>query len=508
MIPNKLLTFIFLFALIAFARQAIAQFEQPKRYEYDLGAFDNFFEVLSLDDKGIMLFRETDERSRDGRFWEIIRLDKDLNEVWKIKRPFGYHLNLNGYAYGGGRFFLLFRNERKSNKQLDMFEFGLNGGELDHHEIEHLFPIQLTEFEVTGSAAIYGGYYNYRPVVMHYDFEERKTKVLRAIYNNRTQLVQVKVHEDDSYSIVTTERTKDRRNTLAVKSYDPNGELSLNSILEPGDGRNFIFGRSTKSNIDNQVLAGTYSNHRTTYSRGLFIANVAEDGSQNINYYDYGELENFFSYMKARRQERVKNRILRKKVKGKTARFSYRLIVHDIIKHGDKYIMLGEAFYPKYSHYYGTGPAGSNAPFTLGSQGNLLLEGYRYTHAVVIGFDEKGKLLWDNSFEITDVLSPSVDQFVNASVQDDKIVLLYLHENVVRSKIIQSDSVLEGKSFNDIKLKFEDDIVNDNNTNVGGLEKWHDKYFFAYGVQRIKNLRNMGVKLNRRVFFVNKLSYK
>ena len=52
--------------------------------------------------------------------------------------------------------------------------------------------------------------------------------------------------------------------------------------------------------------------------------------------------------MRARRQERIENKIERKKINGKKIKFNYRLLVHDIIDHGDQYIMLGEAFYPKY----------------------------------------------------------------------------------------------------------------------------------------------------------------
>ena len=135
--------------------------------------------------------------------------------------------------------------------------------------------------------------------------------------------------------------------------------------------------------------------------------------------------------------------------------------------------------------------------------------GYHYTHAVVIGFNEKGDILWDNSFQINDVVSFQLEQFVHADVQDDKIVLLYLYENEIRTKIISGSEVLEGKSFNNMRLTFEDDVINDKSSyaNVGGLEKWYDHNYFAYGVQKIKNLRDTGVNLNRKVFYINKVRY-
>lgn len=137
----------------------------------------------------------------------------------------------------------------------------------------------------------------------------------------------------------------------------------------------------------------------------------------------------------------------------------------------------------------------------------MYFDGYKYTHAVVLGFDQKGKLLWDNSFEINDVISYNLEKFVNASVEKDKIVLLYLYENVVRSKIISNNKVLEGKAFNDIKLKFEDDVVKNNDNKIGGLEHWYGNNFFAFGVQTIRNFKYTGIKPSREVFYINKITY-
>jgi len=135
--------------------------------------------------------------------------------------------------------------------------------------------------------------------------------------------------------------------------------------------------------------------------------------------------------------------------------------------------------------------------------------GYRYTHAVVAAFGSDGKMIWDNSFEIEDVLSYSLEQFIHAAFTEDGIVLLYLYDNQIRSKIISGSEVIEGKKFDDLKLSFEDDKVNEHSSlKIGGLEKWYGNTFLAYGVQRIKNLKDSGVKLNRKVFYINKVIYR
>ena len=96
---------------------------------------------------------------------------------------------------------------------------------------------------------------------------------------------------------------------------------------------------------------------------------------------------------------------------------------------------------------------------------------------------------------------------MEVSSSEGKIVLLYNFENVIRSKIIDDREVLEGKSFNDINLKFADDVVKSNVKEFGDLKKWYNNTFYAFGVQKIKNLKDVGIKLNRDVFFINKIVY-
>jgi len=238
-------------------------------------------------------------------------------------------------------------------------------------------------------------------------------------------------------------------------------------------------------------------------SRGIFLARISEDGEQVINYYNYADLKNFFSYMKARRQNRVEERIKRRKIKGKKNKFNYKLLVHDVVERDGRFIMIGEAFYPKYTQasYYGN-------YYSHYSSQNTYFDGYKYTHALVFGFDRRGRLIWDNSFEIDDIQSYTLDQFVHVSMSDDELALLYVFENEIRTKVIEGNEVLEGKTFNELKLSFEDDIISTSEDEYGRLEKWYGGNLFAYGIHKIKNMKDDGVRLNREVFFINKIRYQ
>jgi hypothetical protein len=110
--------------------------------------------------------------------------------------------------------------------------------------------------------------------------------------------------------------------------------------------------------------------------------------------------------------------------------------------------------------------------------------------------------LWDNSFEITDVKTFTLDQFVKLEVHPDKILLFYLFENEIRTKIIQGDQVLEGKARDPIKTLTANDVVR--NTYDDKLEYWYKDHLYAYGTQEIVNTASRSGR--RRVFYINKLS--
>lgn len=500
-----------LFVIIVLSSQYLfAQFEQPQRIELALEDDEASYMITSVEEKGLMLFREPD-RSYDKGFstYEFISVDTALNKKWTKEYKIDYNYVLTGYAYNKDYFFVLFRMGASLKDDFNIIKMNIETGDTTHHMVKKIIPVQLTEFEVVGNAALLGGHINYRPVVLHYDFLTAKSKVLQGIYKDDSELIEIKLDQNlKTFNILVTERTVDKLYTITMRTYNEHGELLQTVKLDPKENTSLIFGRSTGFKNRKRYIAGTYSHKKSNYSRGIYIAHVNANGEADIRYYSYADLENFFDYMKAGRKARIKKRIERKKIKGKKAKFTYRLLVHDIIEKDEQFILIGEAFYPRYNYgffYGGFHNSYSGAP---GNNDYSNFIGYKYTHAIVIGFDIEGKLLWDNSFEINDVLSYDLKKYVNVSIEKEHIVLFYVYENVIRSKLIEGDEVLEGKSFDDIKLKFDDDVVKSGDTEVGGMERWYDNYFFAYGQQKIKNKTNNSSGSNREVFFINKIIYK
>ncbi len=123
-----------------------------------------------------------------------------------------------------------------------------------------------------------------------------------------------------------------------------------------------------------------------------------------------------------------------------------------------------------------------------------------------MGFDGNGSLLWDNSFEINDVKTYTLEQFVKLEVLPDRLALMYVYENHIRTKIIKNDMVLEGKTSDPIVTFNPEDIVRDDDDQKNKLEYWYNRYMYAYGIQDIETPGARGSS-KRRVFFINKLYY-
>ncbi len=480
---------------------------QTNRYEVAAGRDEKSFEVIPAAQDGIFLYRRLFSAPTDHI--EIVKLDTSFQESWKGFLPVDKRYLLMGKKAENQKLFFLFRYSDYTRNNFQLFSIDQSNGSFLKYEIRNFIPFAPTEFQVTEKAAIMGGYYNEVPVVVYYSFQTEKTKILPGLLNESGELTQVKIYPDGTFDVLISAKNYKGQQTVFIKNYDSDGNIQTNYGLTPEDSKHLIFARSMKTTNNMQLVAGVFGGRNSLYSRGLFLASIDPSGMQQLKYYNYGDLENFFKYMKAKRELRVRQRIERRKIKGKKTRFNYRFLVHEIVPYNNQYVLLGEAFYP---HYISTDRmmySGFFSPNTVFQNSMIrdgrIFDGYSYTHAVVMGFDLNGKLLWDNSFEINDVRTFTLEQFVKLEVQKDKIVLLYLFDNELRSKIIKGNEVLEGKTFEPIKTKAENEVVvKREQTDLNKLDYWYGDYFYAYGIQEITN-PGTG---KRRVFFINKITYR
>ena len=450
------------------------------------------YTAARLGENGLLIYRRLIGKKEDQ--FELIKLDTALKQDWKQFVPVDKKLDVLQVKSLGDMFFMLLKDPGFVGKDFLILSINQKTGAYRGYSVRNIIPFYPTEFIPTSEAALIGGYFNNRPLVLYFSFAQQSSRILPGFFNSPGELNQIKVHPDGTTDIIVSARNFEKRRALWIRTYSPQGELLRTSILQPDVDKHLLFGRSVKLPDGRQLVAGVYGKF-TEYSRGVFVASINLNGDYVIQYYNFAELKNFFSYMKARQQRRVKDRIERKTIKGKKIKFNYRLLVHDLIDHDDQLLLVGEAFYPHYAYPRFYNPQ---------ARSERIFDGYQYTHAIVIGFGKDGELKWDNSFEINDVRTFQLQQFVRIQVEKDRILLMYLFDNLIRTKIIYNDQVLEGKAADPLPTGIAGEELDKEYEHTDKLDGWYGKYFFAYGTQTLKSRRGS----NRKIFFINKITYR
>ncbi|MFY0627502.1 MAG: hypothetical protein JXR07_14465 [Reichenbachiella sp.] len=484
---------------------------QPKRVEFEYETDDTDFHVVNANEKGILVVQERIERATEGFMWKIHLLDSALDKVWSKDILVQYGWTYIGYDFNQSDFLLLFSTSEYDSKEMLVMKIAQDGDNIVNHEITTALPLDLSHFEVVGDGLIFGGTSNGRPAIVYYNLNVKRAIVLPGIYNNKSSIVSIETSDRYRlFSVSVSEKTTTNDYTISLKVFTSAGDLIFTSQLETELEKSLVDAVSTYFKNGEQYVSGTYSNRKTDKSLGFYLAKLKGGEQEFIKYHPYADLYNFFSYMRDKQKDRVKKRIDRKKIRGKKIKLNYRLLVHEIVRRGDEFILIGEAYYPK----HGSNPYSNSMiydPFMASSAQNNVQErflGYQYTHAVVVGFNEDGEILWDNSFEINDVLTFSLEKNIQVNFQDDKIVMLYIFEGTISSRVLSKGDAIQGKAVDSIKLEYENDTVKDSKSEVNGLMEWYGKNFFAYGDQKIRNTVNREVETNRKVFYINKIALK
>ncbi|MEP2648342.1 MAG: hypothetical protein ABJO91_12415 [Ekhidna sp.] len=482
---------------------------QPNRIEFEKHRDVSEFFVVPGDKNGILVVEETTEPARNGGYqWKLNMIDTALHVKWSQTLVIPAEGSMLGYEYFDGKFYLLFSAKKYSSEDLIVYQLNPETIDFITYEITTVFPVEIIHFESVGETLLIAGYANFRPVVITYNINDRIPRVVPGFYDNRNDILDLVVDEDSKiFTVIMSEKMRNKKYTVRVRTFTDKGDIIQDNLVNPGDRRSILDAASTSFSGGLQYLAGTHSKKSLQYSQGFYLSKFINGQQQFNKYHPFADLNNFFGHLKPKREQRIRNRIEKKRQKGKVKRFNYRLLVHEIIERDGEYIMIAEAYYPRYN-YSNSGNSyttfqGDNSNFSR----NPFFLGYKYTHAVVLGFDPNCNILWDQTFKIEDTQTYSLEENVVVSTSNDRVILMYLEENEIRTKIIEGNTVIEGRTFNPVKLSFQADEIKSKDPNVEGLERWYDKTLFAYGDQSIKNPNGVAGKTTRKVFYINKIQY-
>jgi hypothetical protein len=481
-----------------------AQFlpNNPERFELIIPGNDPGYDVIPAKEYGLVLYRTLNTTTSDQL--EIVCTDTAFTVKWKGFLPVKKFYRISQYAVADGVLFLIFYRPNSSDHSFQLFQVDLKTGNYSGYEILNSIPFAPTTFEVTKHGAIIGGYFVQVPVILFFNFLTLRANILPGLFNETGELAQIKVNPDNTFNLLISSKNSRNQKTIWIKSYTADGSLIKNLTIDPAEGYQLISGSvvQTKDNI--KIIAGAYSARNLDYSHGIFISKIYDSGDQYTQYYNFSDLKNFFQYLNPNRQKRIMNKIARKKERGKKLKSQHRFLVHNLVPFKDQFVLVGESFTTKYRQNERIGGYGFGSTYS-----NLVFDGYQYIHAIVLGIDNMGNLLWDNSFEIRELKTFLLKQFIRTSIHADELTLLYLYNNKIETKLVDGNSIIEGKRYNEKEQRFDNDDVDlvNKGSKINDIDYWYGNFFISYGTQNKTIDSDLG-RTKVKVFFIDKINYR
>jgi len=492
--------------LLLVAIRAAAQLFTTGSYEVPLREENETRQVLRAGDDRLFVYKPF---LLDGALMmEFKVLDTALQERLSGGINFGTDKNIQLARYGGGRIWFLTRFVDKSR------DFGIYGVFMDssiytYSRFLNVIPFQPLFFEVNGTGAVVAGYYNARPVAVFCNLRTGESKLMPGFFNLPGEINQVTAYDDGRFDVLLVLKTSGYRKSAYLNRYNSDGELLKSTVVGSGKDRSLIFARHVRTGSDSVLVAGIYGNRSET-SKGFFIAAVNPDDTYTLRFYNYGDLRNFFRYLRPTRQERIRERIERKKSKGKPLRFPYRMLVHDLRTDGNNLVLLAEAFYPTYrSGYGGATRPGSTGIFTYirpfyPYQRDLVFDGFRYTHGIALGIATDGTILWDNSIALKNIKTFSLQQFMHYVPGTENSYLLYATEDDFSGSMIRNSGIA-GPARRDDPTRKPDTRAPAAEYGRTRIFSWFNNTMIEWGIRELQREIAPGTKVDQVVFYIHKL---
>lgn len=550
----KKLHFFLFIAVTLFITKSFAQDSKPLRVEIEAKKNSNSYNIVPLGKSGLIIFYQTDEKSEGNRIWEFTKYSTDLKEEWTKEVPVDKSNDLIKYFLSDstGMLYLLTSNNKSMTANVELLSTKVSGtyqivafnilkGTYNTYSGEYPTIMAISDFKVIDNkASIFGisspGYmdacaqscltftcipaitgftvFKFKAYYINHDLISGTVTNSPLKLKGNTLFLGSQIIDDKTPFIKVLVRNKPNRKETYhyLYNYSATGSLSNKLKLKTTSGKNYTSAKYQKNDSAEAILIGTYSQSLkkgsffnpasnanmgiTNTSSGMYFSKFSGEKQDFIKYYPFTKFENFFNYLSDTYKTYLAKQKQKAKKKGKEIVVNYNLLVHDIIKKNDEYIMIAEAYYPEYHSECYTSYSGGKTTTTCKS----VFDGYRYTHAVIAAFDSEGEMLWDNCFEIENILTYNLKERIKVMMDGDDIVLAYSYGGSVQSQIIQGSKVVQGKESTKIETSGEGDKVKKDW--ASDMSFWYGNYFLAWGYEKIKDQENK----KRNVFYFNKIA--
>lgn len=510
-----------LFLAILWSCLAQAQVEFGGRYEQEHDWLKDNYLVMSNAEEGLLLIQADYDASGKKYPLFLSQLNADLEKVWSDSLEIPTRFLVKGYFYAEKRSYLMLQNNDEHSVKI--LRVDAQKKELKEFDSKEIAELYITEFEVVKNTAIIGGYFDERPVVFAYDLIQNKVRTLQNVYQNDSELLEVKVNKDSlSFNVLASIKDKNKDRAIVVNTYDYEGNPLRDYTIHTQPDYELINGVSSSINDISQVVVGMYG-YKSNYAvSGLYVNHVDRTGTQTMNFYNFGELPRFLDYLGEKRANKQKTKATNLKKEGKELRYKANAMMRELIEEDGKLIFTGE-FFKTYTQDNSVGRLNQ-----LGRQNNLNnLNNFNdfnnlynnvdqwqssgrgqaremdITHAYTLVVNEQGELQWDDYMKIDENITGAMNEFGSFQWLGDKAAYIYYYDKELFMKVLDEAGESEVLTTG-LPLMEEGDELRVEKSGTLGTVPWYNNHYLVYGIQHVRPAdRSLPL---RKVFFINKVS--
>lgn len=493
---------------------AQAQVEFGERYEQEHNWLQDSYLVIPNNEEGVLLV-QTDYDGASKKYPVAFKhLNTKLEKVWEDTVQIPQRFFIKGYFYAEKRNYLLLQNDQLHSVKIVRVD--TQAQEYTEFDSKEIAELDITEFEVVKNTAIIGGYFDERPVVFAYDLVQNKVRTLQNVYQNQSELLEVKINNDSlSFNVLARILDDNKEKSIVVNTYDYAGNPLRDYTIQPKPDYELLNAVSSSINDISQVVVGMYG-YKSSYAvSGLFVNYVDRTGAQTMTYYNFGELPHFLDYLGEKRARKQKAKAMDLKEEGRELRYKASAMMRELIEKDGKLVFTGEFFKTYTDNNNNFGRLNQFGRYNSYNNFDNLYNSYDQwrnttaqvqesdvTHAYMLVLNQKGEIQWDDYMEIDENVTGGLDDFGSFQWLGDKAAYIYYRDKELFMKPMEASGENEMLTT-ELPLLEDGDILRVEKSETLGTVRWYGNHYMVYGVQHVRPADKSEL---RKVFFINKVS--
>lgn len=501
--------------------QVMAQVAQPARWEHALKYSEASYSVISMRHEGLALVRDSEDFLNGKRKWELTLLDTALQQTWSTILLTEPDYSFLGYEHTPGQLNLMFRKQATEVLSAQIIDIDLASRIIRNTVTDIKLQIRLTHYTVTDGNCVFGGYVGLEPVLVIYDPLKNKNIIVPGFFLTETELLDVRPNKNSTFNVLLAQRIQGKKK-LIFRTFDKHGNILVEDEIPIDEGKTILSGASSVLEHDEVLIAGSFAFQNNRQASGIFSCLIDPFSEQPVQYTEFHQFQHFLDYLSDKKASRIRQKAAERESESKNPEYRTNVGIHRIEEFKNGFALFGESYLTAttsnniYTNPYGN-PAARTAvptPYAYTPNNRYYNNPYLYQPAslaeirmqqgFVVGFDKKGRRLWDYAIPMEELKTYSLDQVSDFVIENNAPNFLFKHEDELKFSNHATDTlqIAPAKAI-PIRLNSAFEESRSVEDEDGNVRQWYANTFFVWGVANIKGLRP-DIE-SRRVFFINKV---